>query len=118
MGLAAQILWSRSRSDLFARAALGDPAKTPEIPNEELADDNLRWLLVMFRVGTVIIALFQIFEILDIVYLESIPGAVKEPRRSKSICLLRRCRAWPSRSALADGLPAIGAGSHWRYAWR
>jgi PAS domain-containing protein len=79
MGLAAEILWSRSHSGSHARASIGVPADVTGNFSEGLAADNLRWLLVMFRVGTVIIALFQTFEILHNVYLANIPGSVKEP---------------------------------------
>ena len=118
MGLAAEILWSRSRSDSTARAAIGVPAEVTGNFSEGLAADNLRWLLVMFRVGMLMMAAFQAVDIVHTVYLANIPDPSKSRWHSKSICLLRRCRAWPLRSALADGLPAIGAGSHWRYAWR
>ena len=40
---------------------------------------NLRWLLVMFRVGTLMIALFQAAYILQIVYFANIPATVREP---------------------------------------
>ena len=44
-----------------------------------MAADNLRWLLVMFRVGTLMIALFQAAYILQIVYFANIPATVREP---------------------------------------
>jgi len=78
MGLAAEILWSRSRSNPPARAAIGDPAEVTGNFSEGLAADNLRWLLVMFRVGTLMIAVFQAANILRMVYLANIPASVKE----------------------------------------
>ncbi len=79
MGLAAEILWSNSRSERVTRAAIGDPAKVPGILREGLAAINLRWLLVMFRVGTLMIALFQAAYILQIVYFANIPATIREP---------------------------------------
>ena len=79
MGLAAEILWSNSRSDRVTRAAIGDPAEVTGNFSEGLAAINLRWLLVMFRVGTLMIALFQAAYILQIVYFANIPATVREP---------------------------------------
>ncbi len=118
MGLAAEILWSRSRSDSPARGTIGDPAEVTGSFSEGLAAANLRWLLVMFRVGMLMMAAFQAVDILHTVYLANIPGSVKEPVALEIDLLTAALPCWPSRSALADGLPAIGAGSHWRYAWR
>jgi two-component system, sensor histidine kinase and response regulator len=79
MGLAAEILWSRSRSDSPARGTIGDPAEVTGNFSEGLAADNLRWLLVMFRVGMLMMAAFQAVDIVHTVYLANIPESVKEP---------------------------------------
>ncbi len=79
MGLAAEILWSRSRWNSSGHAAIGRPAEVAENFSAGLAADNLRWLMVMFRVGTLMIAVFQAANILRLVYLANIPASVKEP---------------------------------------
>ena len=84
MGLAAEILWSRSRSDSTAHGTTGDPAEVTGSFSEGLAADNLRWLLVMFRVGTLMMAVFPGRDILHIVYLANIPGSVKEPAGTRN----------------------------------
>ncbi len=79
MGLAAEILWSRSRWNSSGHVAIGDAAEVAGNFSEGLGADNLRWLLVMFRVGTLMIALFQTANILQMVYFAKIPASVKEP---------------------------------------
>ncbi|MGB6564982.1 MAG: hypothetical protein WBE69_20445, partial [Candidatus Binataceae bacterium] len=79
MGLAAEILWSRSRWNSSGHAAIGRPAEVAENFSAGLAAANLRWLMVMFRVGTLMIAVFQAANILRLVYLANIPASVKEP---------------------------------------
>jgi hypothetical protein len=79
MGLAAEILWSRSRWNSSGHAAIGRPAEVAGDFSEGLAADNLRWLMIMFRVGTLMIAVFQAANILRLVYLANMPASVKEP---------------------------------------